>query len=518
MSAIKIGSRRRRVGNTRGHAKPAQRVASPTEAQVLALQRAAGNHAATRIIQRRVPDFAAVGPGIMGATPEARRAEKKLKQVIKRTIVTMRARDQKHGLHIVQAAEAVFIGLYPGVDYRTLLDESTPLSDAEKTMLGDVMAALNTAQGAAHRVATEVAYPRPALVVGPPAGPQQLVLNSLVANAILTMRDIAAGNRRAEVTHVFGTRFREAEIIFNESADALDRLHRANAIIVDSRGDQEAVHAGGLTGRTQMALSPEVLAAVSAENQAKIIHESTHAIDNPTTDGAYIDVTPGSAFLNGSEAQKVRRAPYYEAVARGILGLLALPAFTPVNAAAPGGQANAAQAAVEKMVTDAWTVAINARDTLLGWARDQTTAAWTGSAAAVMRQRGTKLANLSRVLGLTVHHRMPANGHAPPVSDLDLTIAEDRAAQIGNLIGKAKNFTAHDPRAWTERWPFGLSTHDYLVERILTQVIAAHGHSRKDAVKEAAMIRALASVYDQGRVAKLMQGVPAPLAGYYPGA
>jgi hypothetical protein len=463
------------------------------------------------VIQRRLPDFAAVAPEIAGPSREAGVAEKKLKQVVKRTIAAIDERDQKHGVQVGANAELLFNAQHPNVDYRTLLDETTRLDDAQKTMLGDLMAALHAAQVQAQRSATEVGYPRPDVLVGPPTGTQETVLKALVKAAKATMRDIAAGNHRAKVQHVFGARYAEAEKVFGESATALNRLFKAKAIIVDTRGDQEAVHAGGLTNKDRMALSTEVLASATADHQAAIIHESTHAIDKQTTDDAYIDLTAGSAFLNATEDQKVGRAPYYEAVARDLLGLIVLPPFTPVNA---GAQASQAQADVEKMVTQAWTVAINARDSLLKWAQSQTTATWTAQSPEQMKQRGTELANLSRALGLTIHHRMPTSGQAPLVSDLDLTIAEDRAAQLSKLIGKAKNFTAQDDRKGTT-WLFGKSTHDHLVDKILTHVVAAHGHSRQDAAKEEAMIRALASVYDKGREWKLMAGLPSPLADYY---
>ncbi len=484
------------------------RVVSPAAFEALALQRAIGNRATMQVIQRRLPDFAAVSPEIMGASPEALVAEKKFKQVIKRTIEAMRERDAA----VVADAVTRFVAQHQGVYHRRLLDEDLPLGDVDKSLLGDLMTALQAAQHHAQREHAEVAYPRPDVRTGPPTGPQEVVLRALVRNALSTMANIAAGDHTAAVWWVFGSRVADAEKVFGESAIALARLFSHDNIIVDTRGDQTAVHAAGLTNKDRMALSPEVLAAATPENQVKIIHESTHAIDNATTDDAYVDLTPGSPFLNATEDQKVRRAPYYEELARGVLRIRVLPVFT------PGGnvvaQASPPQAAVEQMVTRAWTVAINARDRLLDWARIQTTPMWTGQDDATMKQLGTQLANLSRALGLTIHHRMPANGYPPLVGDLDLTIAEDRAAQLSKLIGKAKNFTAQDTRTGTT-WLLGKSTHEHLVDLILQQVVATHGHSRKDAAKEEAMIRALASVYDTGRERRLMAAVPAPLAGYY---
>jgi hypothetical protein len=479
--------------------------------QALALQRAAGNQATTRLIQRRLPDFAVVGPEIMGSTAEARVAEKKLKQVIRRTIAGMRA----HGPLLLMNARLTFTGRHPGMNLEDLLDEATPLDDTRKAMIGDLIAALQAAQASAGRAQTEVTYPRPGVTIGPPTGTAQANLALLVAAALWTMRGIAAGNHSVMAQQVFGPFHLQAQAVLGEAADALERLFTTpGAIVVDSRGDQAAVHAGGLTDSTQMALSPEVLASVTLEHQVTIIHESTHAIAKATTDDAYVDLTPGSAFLKATEAQRVGRAPYYEELARGVLGIRPLPVFTPIGAGQPGGAASQAQAAVEEMVSRAWTVAINTRDSLVNWARLQTTpqyAAWT---APQRKQFGTQLANVSRAVGLTIHHRLPPNGHAPTISDLDLVIAEDRAVQLSKLIKKAQAFTAQDARTGLT-WLLGKSTHEHVVDQILTQVVAAHGHSRKDAAKEEAMIRALASVYETGRVSQLMKGVPAPLAAYY---
>lgn len=478
------------------------------------------------VIQRRLPDFAAVQPIILGGTPAARAAEKKLKQVILKTFERLSAPKKA-------AAQARFTVLQPAQNWDNLLDTANQLPDPDKAFLGDIIASIEFAQQAAGDPLLKVRYPRPNVQIGPPApgSVQEANLQQLVTNAIATMTDIGNGLHDAAVNRVFGNgAAAQAKAVFLASAQALTRLQgTAGAIVVDSRGDQEAVHAAGLTGANQMALAPEVVANINPNNQVTIVHESTHAIPAPTTDDAYTDYTAGSSFLTAQPGFKLSRAPYYEEVARQILVPGHPPRqFVPGMAAPPppghatNPQVREAQAQVEQMVSRAWTVAINARDSLVAWAQVQQNPAVYGTLTpAALIEFGTHLTNLSRVMGLTLHHRIPVGGQAVAINDLDLSMAENRAAQLSELIHKAKLTNVADDRhlknpSWTDWLPDVLrGTKAYLSDKILEVLVMTYGYTLKDAEKEIAMIKTLADSYDKGRVDAFRTGIPGPVAGYY---
>jgi hypothetical protein len=517
---------------------PARRPAPVVDgrhASILALQQAAGNAAVARalqrsphaLIQRRLPEFAAVEPLLQGDTPEAEIAVKKLRQQIKRTIVAIER--EEFGDRRIELAKADFWHDRPDVDWDELLDVDSPLAPDERFLLGEVMDELHFVQRLDSVPAEVAAYPRPGVKIGPPkpGSPQEANLAALVQAAVSTMRAIAGGSHDAGVAAVFGVHANRAKTVYKEAADALARLHGEHNIVIDTRGDQAAVHAAGLTSPKQMALSPSVVGAVSSANQVTLVHESTHAIPVPTADGIYVDIKPGSGFLTASDDFKVTRAPYYEELARSVLGIRALPTFAPPgNSPPPQGHSTdehvrGAQARVERTAADAWTVAINTHERLVELAREQ-----QGAKPSKDREFNRRVANLSRALGLTIHHRLPGAAQVE-INDLDLAIAEDRAAQLSRLL-KMATWTTVGSMSFDEAQPvtakltgltdwMGFTTRreEFLAGKILEVLVTARGYSRKSPEKEIAMILALASVYSSGRDAALEKKVPAPLDAFY---
>src|SRR5262249_17736486 len=136
-----------------------------------------------------------------------------------------------------------------------------------------------------------------------------------------------------------------------------------------------------------------------------------------------------------------------------------------------------------------------------------------------------RVANLSRALGLTIHHRLPGAAQVE-INDLDLAIAEDRAAQLSRLL-KMATWTTVASLAFDESQPvtakltgltdwigFTSKREEFLAGKILEVLVTVRGYSRKSPEKEIAMILALASVYSSGRDAALEKKVPAPLDAF----
>jgi hypothetical protein len=514
----------------------APRALDGARATVLALQQTAGNAAVARalhrspraLIQRRLPDFDAVETIMQDDSDEAKSAEKKLKRQIQRAIAAIER--EKWGDRRIDLAKADWSYDQPGVDWDEVLDVSKPLGPAKRHLLEAMIVELHFVQRLDSVPAEVLSYPRPGVKIAPPekGSAQEATLAALVQGAVTTMRAIAGGSHDAGVKAVFGACAERAKEVYKEAADALERLHKERNIVIDSRGDQAAVHAGGLTSPKQMALSPSVLAGVTAEHQVTLVHESTHAIPSPTTDGVYVDLTEGSPFLTAEDGFKVVRAPFYEELARSVLGIRRLPTFTPgvKKSTVPKGHATdqtvrLAQARVEKMAADAWTVAINTHEHLVELAREQ-----QGSKPSADPQFNRRVANLSRALGLTIHHRMP-KGAQVQINDLDLAIAEDRAAQLSRLI-KMAAWTNVGTMEFDDKEPVtaifssvtdfvGLTSkrEQFLARKILEVLVLLRGYSRKSPEKEIAMIYALASVYDSGRDRALEKSVPPPLDSFY---
>ncbi|MCL1869472.1 MAG: DUF4157 domain-containing protein [Promicromonosporaceae bacterium] len=456
-------------------------------------------------VQRRVPDPAAIPGDLAADTPVARASQKKLKQLLRRTID--RLEQDVPGARAAITASA----LAAGAQVDVALDEATHLPQPDQ--LTHVSDAIKDYQrGRQDKRLNEVEYPGvdvPAL--RGPAGGEIRALDDAVAEALVLMRGIGAND--AALITVFGGKASTAASVFALAAAGLDRLHRKPAIQVGGRGDSEAMSAGGLTNPASMSLPPAALTKSLDELVVTLVHESTHAIsgEQRTSDDFYIDWTADSSFLTATESHKIRLAPHYEAVARIKRGLVqGNPVFTPRGNAAPDRGAVSTEVAnarawAQTKVTRAWTVAINAHDWLLEVAQDLHGNRPTSLPKPELVK---KLPHLSRNLGLTIHYRTVPDGADPVVTVLDLAIAQDRATSLAGLMNKAAGFTAAEDRGWLASW-FG--TTEYLGGKILDQVIAAHGFSRKDAERERDMILALASTYDAGRVTVLLKRVVPPL-------
>jgi hypothetical protein len=458
----------------------------------------------TAVIQRRVPDYAAVYPRIAGTSEQALREERKLKKIIRIAVADMRGRGPI-AEHQADLASQRFDLRQPRnarVSWARMLDPQ-PLAEPQKLLFEDLLRELRLTAEDIERLGryepeppkAQSVYPSPSVQIAPPeagsAADQRLQM--LVDTAAATMLHIAEGRYDALVQSVFPTRHADAKLLFEEAAHALLRLRKEDKIVIDDRRDQEAVHAGGLTNPTRMALARESVAKIGDEQVAVLIHESTHAVAKPTTDGVYIDMTPGAAFLLVPEPTRLQRAPYYEEVARRVLGLRQAPypawghaAQPPPDGRVSHPDAIAAQERVEELVTGAWVVAINAHATLLVIARAQRAeGAWRG------RGRAKELCNLSDILGLTLHTRDKSWVSDPDITDLDLAIAESRAIHLARFLKKAKwTLMRRPPLRADQRYDVSA-----LADEVLTELVTALGHTRKSVGREKAFIRLLASVY-----------------------
>lgn len=510
------------AGGSRGQQASAGRDAAST---ALLLQRSAGNRAVSRlavqgrVLQRRAPEPDQVASIIGGSNPGAAAAEKKLKRLLKRMIAELGP--------VTAEAMRRFSARNPQVAWDDVLDEQVSLSEDQRGLLADLIRDLEAAHVATGRGRRLLIYPRPSVEASHPAAgsPEAANLAQLVARATATMRALADGQHDAHLNAVFGAQAARAKKTYALAADALTDLHGVNTnppdpdakikgILIDRRDDLVLSTSKGLTSPTRMILQPAVVADVSLENVVTIIHESTHAIDQEafhTDDRAYVDIRVNSPFLTMAEADRVKCAAYYEEAARQALGLRGPLAFTRHEGGSNERNALAkAQEAAGKIVNDAWTVALNVAGTLLNYARLQQSDRYQNTSLEYRIKFGRQLSNLSKVVGLTIHRRMPANGEAPPITDLDLALAEDRAARLAKLVSRVKTIEVVDDRRWYERWS---STTEYLAGKILEELVVNQRVSgaRKDPKREMGMILALASVYDRDRVTSLMENVPEEL-------
>lgn len=463
------------------------------------------------VIQRRVPEYDTLSLLIAGTSAGARSQEKKLKKIIRIAVADMRGRGDiaTHQTDLARLRFEQRQARGTRVTWDRMLDPA-PLAEKEKLLFKDLLDELRLTAEDIERYGryetpqptAQFVYPGASVRIGPPEegsdGAQRLT--QLVDRAASTMENIAAGDHDDLLHSVFPTRHADAKQLFGRAAAALRGLHKQRRVVIDTRRDQEAVHAGGLTNPSQMALAAKSIAQVSDENVAVLIHESTHAIDKPTTDGIYIDLTPNSPFLRVAEDVRLGRAPYYEEVGRRVLGLRT-PPFPPWDGAggaaaqALAGRAShpdalAAQQRVEQLVTEAWTVAINAHGDLLRRARVQR--------ESLVRpfSTGGDLGELSDILGLTMHKR-PAGWREPEISDMDLAIAESRATHLARFLTKAKWTLAQ--RAELKDDARHGERHDIaaLEDDVLTELVTALGQTRKSVGREKAFIRLLASAYDK---------------------
>jgi hypothetical protein len=156
-----------------------------------------------------------------------------------------------------------------------------------------------------------------------------------------------------------------------------------------------------------------------------------------------------------------------------------------------------ARAAAERVVVRAWTVAMNAHDGLRAMANAQAAGAWDALLPEVKAETDRGLRTASRNLGLLMHHRPPTTaGHVVTISELDLAIAQDRAAQLARLVKKANDVTAADDRDGFIRW----NSVGYITERILAILVLRYGPIRKDDATSVAMLRGLSAAYDGPRL------------------
>lgn len=329
-------------------------------------------------------------------------------------------------------------------------------------------ATLSTALGAASRdqlvaFATQIRTVRPNLQLGDPAlintGPRNATdtanIKTLVDGAHAVFTTLAGTTRDTDITQVFGaSNLTTVKTNYKEADAAMLRLKAANKIVTDRSGYNAEVGLGGLSGPSQIALSPETIDNPSEkESIITLIHESMHAAGVGIGDDAgYISTIGPALFVSMSEAQKLVTAAHYEVVPRRIKGAandFAGQTFVPAGTTV-GTTTAPALTSQEQAVNDAsnefreaWTAGLHLHEFWVRLLRTPTEWSTLDLATEFGAPAGVHFSDAmpfwSKVELLTVHTRFaqinPAGAPAVrPVTMIDIALSEEVTRRLSQAM------------------------------------------------------------------------------------
>jgi hypothetical protein len=176
-----------------------------------------------------------------------------------------------------------------------------------------------------------------------------------------------------------------------------------------------------------------------------------------------------------------------------------------------------------EIVTKAWTTAINLYRTLRqrgksaegpDVANQQKPSSQRGTGAFFDQKNLDFLTNTSRLLGLTIHHRPSLAQSSNPVTQLDLSLADNKVAMLNELGHCIKRAIV---------LPVDVTVYDQKLEDKLLREALLKLNKNKDSPgvlsknidKDIIVIRSLANLYDAPRwtnlFSNLVAGLPEPL-------
>jgi hypothetical protein len=319
------------------------------------------------------------------------------------------------------------------------------------------------------------------------------------------------------VVGVFGSLSTRATTTFGLAAKSLERLYRDDALVMDTRKASKPWAIGALSDSKRLLL-PVGHETDTNENVAGLVHECTHAIDgdNRTGDPIYrqadTDLKADADFYEADENDKIVNASHYEYAVRLFLQHAVMGTqgywFTPKMVNSGSGarmrvddDTRRIRAKADAMIKGAWVICMDIHDTLLFWAREKEKT--FGAVYSKEYDRGAYLQNASKLLGLTIHK---STDWRLQVSQIDLSIAENRITSLGQMMQKSK-------------FVDGLAIPDILTpdvemtcaRSIVLRIVTDFQKIRKEAQKTEAMICILSEMYGidgKNRTARKILGDP----------
>jgi hypothetical protein len=434
-------------------------------ANVLALQRRAGNRAVGRALRDRNPLVGRPPP----RRPRAPRALQRRRLPTPSDLEKILTDPGPSGP--VDAPDAA--AHKAGVD-RLLSLAATELTNAQKIDLLKHLAARHTfAEWSALpewkakiEVVEEIEQALPATILGDPAlidtGPRAGTadaanIRKLVTNARKIFDKIASGSRDADVRDVFGAaNVKKAKAKYAAGRLWMNILAARNRILTDRSGYNVEVQLGGLTGfQQQIALSPDTIDNPDdSESIYTLIHESMHAGNDDVGDKGYIDRV--AEFPKADAKLKLTNAAHFEVVPRRILdptSTFAYPGttFVPAGSTGPAGATppktprERAMNEAYDMFREAWTLGLNLHTLWVQIYRhprqwDSLDLSTQFGGAMAGRKFSTTMPFWSKVQKLTVHERTHIKSTATdpstqPVTLIDVAISEGVTRQLARAMG-----------------------------------------------------------------------------------
>jgi hypothetical protein len=308
------------------------------------------------------------------------------------------------------------------------------------------------------------------------------------------------------------------------------RLHEEGKIVIDLMQKETVWKCGGLTNDQQIAL-PGGLA--NDEDRTRtittLVHEMTHALplDSRTGDKYYRGM---DGFPRARVPRKLKTADYYAEVFHRILkNTLPGDKYVPLDALEKANMPDRALTQYKKKVTDlvskAWATAINIHDSLAKWGeysteRDQSY--FKLLKPNVMDADHLNFArNASRLLGLTIHKRVTLTGASNEITQLDLSIIDNKINVLARLLGAIKmavNLPAQDKTFEEAKVNFVLKE----ALRTENQDKERPGLLARDIEKDVVVIRSLAELNSapgwQTLMSDLAKGLPNSMKNYSKGS
>lgn len=338
------------------------------------------------------------------------------------------------------------------------------------------------------------------------------------------VEDIGKDKYDTYVANVFGaSMLSEAKERFRKGAEALARLHTAGQIRIDRMQKDRVWGCAGLTSETKIALKD----GNYSEDQlfTILVHEMTHAMPpNLKTGDKYYRHSP--EFLIASEERKLATADYYAETADRILrkdpGTPLVPRDSSEKLTA-SGILDKYRDAASQIVTRAWVTAINIHGSLQAWGgRAQINASYPMTPdflkTVVLNDGQLSFArHASMMLGLTLHKRAALSGKKNEITELDLSIIDNKLNVLGTLVGcidKVLTLPA-DVHAFE----------DSKVDHVLRHALLMKNGNRlqpgllsKNIDKDVVVIRSLDELNDAPNwttyFGKLVKDVPGPMRKY----
>lgn len=473
--APRVAAGPRRQGGTRaGPTAPAP--ARRSAADLLALQRLAGNRAVDRLVSLPLdridhPYARAVSAGdLRFRMPEyfdlqhlvAGTAVTIPQDVIKDRVAKLLGRMAAEGrLRSADPVATIIAKIFPvagGVD-QAEFDNALDVND--RTVVYKSVLDANTKVKTADRAA----------------------LRTQIGNARTLIAQVRADN--AGLQAVFGAKRDEAKENYRKARIALSGLssHMGSRITTDYNLDDPEVGLGGwaqFSTRHVHLLSDIVEVVDPNDTKTTLIHESSHLADSSVDDLGYYG---SHGFESMSEADKLHNAAHYEELPRRLMGTSQYPAlvFTP-GVLAGGGHVTRTDRILRRAsehLRKAWDAAVDVHSLLRG-----VRAAALGNDWAPFNTHRALIVNVSRLMDLTVHLQDPAQER---VTALDVTITESIARAM-DLIPNELNNVAVPGRPTTEL---------NAKRKVIARAVVAYGHLLGNARRDKALITWLKAHYHQ---------------------